>query len=160
MDPSMDDQDLLNPRLDDLLRPVFVVEPPARVQQNILSAVLMAVEPTVVVASAAPWRSEPRPIAVPIPGQTISPVAYLLLGAVLLAYAGLVSWIHGAMGGPDWFSTMVHQLLVAGGLLVGQSLSAEPLAVAGMLVQMAPWLLLLPLAWLLWDRDRASAGAS
>ncbi len=159
MDVSLDDQDARNPRLDDLLRPVFVVEPPPGIQRSILAAVLMAVEPTVAAPSAATQRSAPRPIAVPISSRTISPVAYLLLGAVLLAYAGLVSWLHGVMGGPDWVSTMIRQLLVAVDLLAGQSLSTEPLALAGLLIQVAPWLLLLPLAWLLWDRDRASAGA-
>jgi hypothetical protein len=159
MDPSMIDQDLLNSRLDELLRPAFVVEPPSAVQQSILAAVLLAAESPVTVPVATRQASQSYPSVAPLPARTVSPLAYLLLAAVLLAYAGLLSWIHGFIGGTDWVNTMVRQVLVAADLVAGQPLSTEPFALAGLLLQAAPWLLLLPLAWLLWDRDHASAGA-
>jgi hypothetical protein len=159
MDMPMDDQNLREPHLDALLRPALLIEPPAAVQQSILAAVLRAAQSPLVVPLATIPANAARSIASPVPARTISPLAYLLLGAVLLAYAGLLSWIHGFVGGTDWISPMVRQLLVVLDLLGGQSLSAEPLALAGLLIQVAPWLLLLPLAWLLWDRDRTSVRA-
>ena len=156
MDTTMDDQELHDPGLDALLRPVFVVEPPAAVQQRILAAVLLAADPSAVPVHA----SQSQPGVIPVVARTVSPLAYVLLGAALLAYAGLVSWVQGVIGDAGWLSTLFRQLLVAADLLAGQNLSAEPFALAGLLIQTAPWLLLLPLAWLLWERDRSAPKAS
>jgi hypothetical protein len=142
---DLTDAQLRDPVLDDLLRPALLVEPSAAVQRSILAAVLK---------SAAPI-----PAAVPIAARPISPMAYLMLAAVLLAYAGIVSWVHGMLGGAAWLTTLVRQLAVAADVLVGQPLGAEPLTLAWTLVQAAPWLLLLPLALFLWDRDRGAARA-
>jgi hypothetical protein len=146
MDDLMDEQ-LHNPVLDDLLRPALLVEPTARVQQAILAAVLRAAEPT------------PVPLALPVAARSISPLSYLLLGAVLLAYAGILSWFQGVIGETGWLTTLFWQLTLVLDLVVGQTLAAEPLTLAWTLVQAAPWLLLLPLAWFLWDRDRAAIRA-
>jgi hypothetical protein len=158
MDRSMDEQDLHDPHLDALLRPVLLVEPPPAVQQRILATVLRATAAPVAVPIATNQANATQP-NVAAPDRTVSLLTYLLLGAVLVAYAALLPWIQSAMGGIDWVSTMVRQLLVAVDLLVGQPLPTEPLALAGVLVKVAPWLLLAPLAWLLWDRDRTSAEA-
>jgi hypothetical protein len=85
----------------------------------------------------------------------MSAAAYLLLGAALLAYVGLVSWLQGALGATDWLAPMVRQLLATFAFVVGQPLSGDPVALISALLQAAPWLALLPLALLLWERDRA-----
>ena len=55
---------------------------------------------------------------------------------------------------------MMNQLLAVSELVVGRPDTAEPLALAWLLLQHAPWLALLPLGWLLWERDRAAASAA
>ena len=146
MDDLMDEA-LRDPVLDDLLRPALLVEPPARVQQAILAAVLRAAPPT------------PPPLVLAAATRSISPMSYLLLGAVLLAYAGVLSWLQSVIGETGWLTTLFWQLTLVFDLVVGQTLAAEPLTLAWTLVQAAPWLLLLPLAWFLWDRDRAAIKA-
>jgi hypothetical protein len=144
---ELTDERLREPRLAARLRPALLVEPPVHVQRAILAAVLLAA------------RQRPAVLPLPVPARTISPLAYLLLGAVLLAYAGVVSWLNGLVGSTGWLTTLLRQLAVAADVLIGQPLSAEPITLAWMLVQAAPWLLLLPLGWFLWERDRSAAGA-
>jgi len=159
MDERIDESELRDSRLDALLRSALVVEPPPEVQRTILAAVLQAAELPAAMPVAARQVAEGRPPAPAAAVSTISPLAYLLLGAVLLAYVGLVSWLQGALGDAGWLSTLARQLAVAADLLIGQPLAREPGAIVILVLQAAPWLLLLPLAWLLWERDRASASA-
>lgn len=145
----MDERSPSERRLDDLLRPVLVVDPPPVEQQSILAAVLAAAP----VPTAAARRTV---IAAPAASaRTVSPAAYLLLGAALLAYVGLISWFQGIVGGADWLTTMTRQVLAAVDLVTGQPVSADPLALVANVFQFAPWLALLPVAFLLWERDRA-----
>jgi hypothetical protein len=148
----MDAQPAWERELDALVRPAFVVEPPADLQQSILAAVLQA---TVEV---------PRPVVLPVmpvaasaEGRPVSLVAYLLLAAVLIAYAAILPWLHSFVGGGSWVPTLVSQLVTASDLIFGRLPTGEPLELIWLVLQRAPWLALLPLAWLLWERDRASA---
>jgi hypothetical protein len=159
MDTSLGDQELRDPALDALLRPVLVCEPAAAVQQQILAAVLLAATQVPGAQRAAFQQSEPQPASPLTPARTISAVTYLVLGAVLLAYFGLVAWIQGAIGGVDWLQVMGRQLFMAADLVFGPSLLTEPFAATSLLVQLAPWMLLLPLAWLLWQRYHAAPEA-
>lgn len=138
--------------LDALVRPSFMIDPPADVQRSILAAVLQAASPAQVPAVAAPI---PAAVARPIPLT-----AYLLLAAVLVAYVAALSWLQSLLGGAGWLSTLLNQLLAVSELVVGRPTSVEPQALFQLLVQHAPWLALLPLAWLLWERDRAAARAA
>jgi hypothetical protein len=143
--------------LDALVRPSLLVDPPAHVQASILAAVLQVTAP-------APWPI-PVPVAsTPIPAATdarpIPLAAYLLLAAVLVAYVAALSWLEGLFGGSGWLPTLLNQLLAASELVFGRLPSNDPSAMLWLLVQRAPWLALLPLAWLLWERDRAAAPAA
>jgi hypothetical protein len=141
--------------LDTLVRSSLVVDPPSDVQRSILAAVLQA---TAVPAQATALPV--GPIAAPAVGRPIPLLAYLLLAAVLVAYAAALSWVQGLLGGGGWLSTLVAQLLTALDLVVGPTATGEPLALVWLLFQRAPWIALLPLAWLLWERDRAAQTAS
>ena len=77
-------------------------------------------------------------------------------GRVLVAYAASVSWFQAPSGMVTWVSILSQQLLAATEQTVGRG-AAAPLTLAWQLFMQAPWLALLPLGWLLWDRDRASA---
>jgi len=136
--------------LDALVRPSLVMDPPADVQQAILAAVLQAAAPV-----RTPIAATPVPAARPIPLA-----AYLLLAAVLVAYVAAVSWFQGLVGGTGWLPVLMNQLVAVSDLVVGRPETAEPLALAWLLLQRAPWLALLPLGWLLWERDRAAASAA
>ena len=139
--------------LDALVRTSLVIDPPADVQRSILAAVLQAAAPVraAAVATSIPETVGARPIPL---------AAYLLLAAVLVAYVATLSWLQGLFGGAGWLPTLVTQLLAVSELVVGRLPSDEPLALISVLVQHAPWLALLPLAWLLWERDRAGARAA
>jgi hypothetical protein len=151
----MDERTPAERRLDALIRPALVVDPPAEVQQSILATVL-AVAPALIVASASVAALRPRPVAVPAAaGRPVSLVAYLLLGAALLAYVGVVSWLQGVVGGSDWLGTMARQVLAAVDLALGGAVSTDPLTLLSTLWQAAPWLAVLPVAVYLWERDRA-----
>ena len=137
--------------VDRVLRSALVVEPSPNVQRNILAAVLRASRPAVLPIV--------QPAASSAPARTISPLAYVLLAAVLLAYAGALSWVEGYAGDSTlWLDTLVRQIVVTASL-VGASWSSEPLALAQTVLEAAPWIVLLPVAWLLWVRDRATAEA-
>ena len=133
--------------LDDLVRPSLLMAPPTDVQHAILAAVLLA--------------ASPQPVAIPIPAaESARPVpltAYVLLAGVLVAYVAGVSWLEDAFGNVTWVSILFQQLLAATEQTVGRPAAAEPLTLAWQLFLRAPWIALLPVGWLLWDHDRASA---
>jgi hypothetical protein len=133
--------------LDDLVRSSLVMAPPAQVQQSILAAVLLAAAPQHVVM--------PIPIAEPV--RPVPLAAYVLLAVVLVAYVASVSWLEGLFGNVTWVSILFRQLLAATEQTVGRPAATEPFTLAWRLVLQAPWIALLPVGWLLWDRDRASA---
>jgi hypothetical protein len=147
--------------LDALVSPVLLTEPPAAVQQAIMAAVLAAAAP-VPAAAAAPAMPAyaPAQVAQPAPARPLPMAAYVLVAAVLFAYFAAMSWVHGAFGGGAWLATLFSQLLAVTELVVGRPSVNEPLSLAWLLLQRAPWLLLLPIGWLLWERDRASAGVA
>jgi hypothetical protein len=156
-----DDRPAWERDLDALVRPSLVTDPPPAVQQAILAAVLQAAAPAPV----------PTPVLTPLPVLTppvpdaagarpIPLAAYLLLAAVLVAYVAAVSWLQGLVGGTGWLPAMLNQLLTVSELVVGRPETTEPMALAWLLLQRAPWLALLPLGWLLWERDRAAASAA
>lgn len=163
--------------LDALVRPTLVAEPPVDVQSAILAAVLQAtagpVLPLPAPAYQLPMPGLPMP-GLPMPGVPtsempvpagsslsgpVSLAAYLLLAAVLVAYAATLSWLSAAVGDGGWLSTLATQLLAVSNVVVGRPMVNEPLELLWQLLQQAPWLLLLPLAWPLWERDRASSSA-
>jgi hypothetical protein len=136
--------------LDMLVRPTLVTEPPPDVQQSILAAVLLATAPQpVAIPGAMPAAAEP-PRPVPL-------AAYVLLAAVLVAYVAGVSWLEGVFGNVTWVSIMVQQLVAVTEHAIGRPSTNEPMALVWNLFLRAPWIALLPVAWLLWDRDRTSA---
>ncbi len=136
--------------LDALVRPSLLIDPPADVQRSILAAVLQATAPaqTPIVAAPIPTAADARPIPL---------AAYLLLAAVLVGYVATLSWLQGLFGETGWLPTLVAQLLAVSELVVGRLPIGEPGALIWLLFQRAPWLALLPLGWLLWERDRAAA---
>ena len=152
-----DDRPAWERDLDALVRPSLVVDPPADVQRAILAAVLQAAAP-----AQLPMRAPA--VATPIPAaagaRPIPLAAYLLLAAVFVAYVAALSWLQGLVGGAGWLPTLMSQLLAVSELVVGRLPSGEPVALIWLLFQRAPWLALLPLGWLLWERDRAAARAA
>jgi hypothetical protein len=147
--------------LDRLARPALMVAPPPDAQQAILAAVLQAAaeQPRPVLVAAAPAFRPTVPVTpIPVPPERpISLTAYLLLAGVVVAYLAALSWVQGMVGGGGWLSTLAAQLLAAYDAIVGPLSLTEPLTLTWTLLQRAPWIALLPLAWLLWERDRASA---
>lgn len=147
----MDDRPGWERELDALVRPSLVVDPPADVQRGILAAVLQA--------TAAPARA-PSVMAASASAGPVPFAAYVLLAAVLVAYVAALSWLQSLVGGASWLPTLVTQLLAVSELIVGRPAIGEPLSLAWQLLQHAPWIALLPLGWLLWERDRAAARAA
>jgi hypothetical protein len=145
--------------LDRLAQPAFLMAPPVDVQQAILAAVLQAaveIPRPVLVAAAAPQPSVAVASESDAAERPISLTAYLLLAGVVVAYLAVLSWAQGMFGG-GWLPTLAAQLLAASDAIVGPLPVSEPLTLTWALFQRAPWIALLPLAWLLWERDRASA---
>ena len=149
----LDEQPAWERDLDALVRPSLVVDPPADVQRSILAAVLQATAPAQAPVTAAPIPATAGARPIPL-------AAYLLLAAVLVAYVAAVSWLQGFFGGAGWLPTLVAQLLAVSELVVGRLPSDEPLTLIWLLFQRVPWLALLPLGWLLWERDRAASRAA
>jgi hypothetical protein len=144
--------------LDRLAQPAFLLAPPPDAQQAILAAVLQAaVEmPRPVLVAAATPQPAVAVASAPDPAERpISLTAYLLLAGVVVAYLAALSWAQGMLGG-GWLPTLAAQLLAASDAIIGPLPVSEPLTLTWALFQRAPWIALLPLAWLLWERDRAS----
>lgn len=157
--------------LDALVRPALVLDPPPDVQQSILAAALQAtahapalhpsLAPPIPNSAPIPTWAQPIPASEPASDRPLPITAYLLLAAVLVAYIAAVSWLNGLFGGgAGWLSTLLTQLLAVSDLVVGRPETREPLALVWQLFQRAPWLALLPLGWLLWERDRAATRAA
>ena len=138
--------------LDALVRPTFLVEPPADMQRSVLAAVLLAVTP------------QPAPVRVAVTaepaGRPIPLAAYVLLAGVLVMYVAGLSWLQGMFGNVTWVAILGQQLLAVAEQVFGRPSTAEPLALVWQLILRAPWLILLPVGWLLWDRDRTVAPAA
>jgi hypothetical protein len=135
--------------LDALLRPAFIVAPPPEAQQAILAAVLQA-------AAVSP-ALQPQPARSDTASHPVPLIAYVLLAAVLVAYAAALSWAQTMFDAGGWISTLTAQILAASESVVGPLPVSDPLALTWIVLQRAPWLALLPLAWLLWEHDRASS---
>ena len=56
--------------------------------------------------------------------------------------------------------TLVQQVLVGLELVFGRHTTNEPLALIWQVFLRAPWLALIPVAWLLWERDRSTSTAA
>jgi hypothetical protein len=143
--------------LDALVRPSLVLDPPPDVQQAILAAVMHAAAPAPVPTPVLTPMPAPAP---PFSGAAARPIplaAYFLLAAVLVAYVATLSWLQSMVGGGGWLPVLMSQLLAVSERVVGRPETTEPLALLWLLLQYAPWLALLPLGWLLWERDRAAA---
>ena len=136
--------------LDHMVRPALVTEPSRDVQASILAAVLLATAP----------QPSAVPVAVPVSTESARPIplmAYVLLAGVLVAYVAAVSWLEGFFGNVTWVSILVQQLVAVTEQTFGRPSAAEPMTLVWELFMRAPWVALLPVAWLLWDRDRSSA---
>lgn len=135
--------------LDALVGPSLVVEPPADVQRSILAAVLLAASP------------QPAPVPIPVISEpnvrSLPLAAYVLLAGILVMYIAGLSWFQGAFGNVTWVAILGQQLLAGTEQVVGRPPATEPLALVWQLFARAPWLILLPVGWLLWDRDRVTA---
>lgn len=138
--------------VDALARQSLLVDPPADVQRSILAAVLQAA------ATHVPIVATPIPSAAG--ARSIPLAAYLLLAAVLVAYVAALSWLQGLFGSAGWVPALFTQILAVSDRLVGPLPTGEPLSLIWLLFQRAPWIALLPLGWLLWERDRAGARAA
>lgn len=153
------------PDLDSLLAPALLAAPPADVQRAILAAALAAAPPP-----GLPAREAAPAVAGAVAAPAARPLplaAYVLVAAVLVAYVAALSWLQGALGGGGWLATLIAQVVTASELLAGRSVVGEPLALVGqplalgwLALQRAPWLVLLPLAWFLWQRDRSALRAT
>jgi hypothetical protein len=137
--------------LDALLRPSFIVAPPPDAQQAILAAVLQAAAQTPISMPAA------QPASAETIGRPVPLVAYVLLAAVLVAYAAALSWAQSIVDAGTWLPTLTAQIVAASESVLGPLPLNEPLTLTWIVLQRAPWLALLPLAVLLWERDRASS---
>jgi hypothetical protein len=146
----MDDLARRDARLDDLLRPALLVEPPPEVQQALLAAVL-SVAPAPVPAA--------RPSMITRPAHSVTLLTYALLAAATLAYVGLLTWFQGLFEGSSWIVALARSLVSTADLYFGQPLASDPLGLVAAALKVAPWLVLLPIALLLWQRDRAAAQA-
>lgn len=145
----MDEHQPWERELDALVRPALLIEPPPAVQHSILAAVLQATA-----HAPAPVTAVVAPVARGVPLA-----AYVLLAAALLAYLAAMSALEGLLGNGTWITPLASQLLAAAELLFGRPAAGDPFSLLWLALQAAPWLLLLPVAWLLWERDRAPAPA-
>ena len=152
--PFANDRDAVERRLDDLVRPSLVVEPPPLVRADLLTTVLRAAD----VIDFAPPFGRTVPAAPPAPGTGLSPLAYAAVAAVIAAYLALIGVLGGMLAEWDWLPILFQQLATAAGVLAGSSGDGLLGTLLPRLFEQAPWLTLVPLFWLLWERDRAALG--
>ena len=141
-------------RLDDLVRPSLVVEPPPRAQYELLATVLRAAD----VIDFAPPIHRALPAAPPVLGAGLSPLAYAAVAAVIAAYLALLGLFGGFVADWAWLPVLLQQLGTAASFVTGPSADGLLGVLVPQLAEQAPWLALLPLLWFLWDRDRAVLG--
>lgn len=147
----MNDWDALERRLDDLVRPSLVVEPPPRVREDLLATVLRAAD----VIDFAPSVDRAVVDVPPALGASLSPLAYAAVAAVVAAYLALVGVIGGLLADGGWLAILLEQLGTAATFVTGASADGLLGSLVLRLAEQAPWLALLPVLWFLWDRDRA-----
>ncbi len=144
--------DAIERRLDDLVRPSVVVDPPPVVQADLLAAVLLAAD--AIYATPIVSRVAERPIvAAP---AALSPLVYVLVAALVGTYLAVVGTVGPLFGAGEWLPVLLAQLQTAASLLAGSSGDGLPGVLGQPLAELAPWLALAPLLWYLWDRDRAA----
>ncbi|MDP8923898.1 MAG: hypothetical protein M3O34_13580 [Chloroflexota bacterium] len=147
----MNDWDALERRLDDLVRPRLVVEPPPRVREDLLATVLRAAD---VIDFAPPVDGAVVNIP-PALGAGLSPLAYAAVAAIIAAYLAFVGMIGGVLTDGGWLAILLEQLGRAAAFVTGASADGLLGTLALRLAEQAPWLALLPVLWFLWERDRA-----
>jgi hypothetical protein len=152
--PSPNDRDTLERRLDELVRPSLVLEPPPAVRADLLASVLRAADALQVAPSVATTAVGTAPTL----GPGLSPLTYAAVAAVIAAYLALVGVLGSVVAEWEWLPILVRELATAVGILTGPSGAGLLETVLPGLVEQAPWLVLLPLLPLLWERDRAALG--
>ena len=150
-DSVANDWHSLECRLDDLVRPSLVVEPPARVRADLLATVLRAAD----VIDSVPTVQQPVLAAAPPLGAGLSPLAYAAVAAIIAAYLTLVGPVGGSLAEWQWLPVLVQQLGSAAGFVAGMSGEGFAGTLLPGVLERAPWLALVPLLWFLWDRDRS-----
>ena len=150
----MNYRDTLEHRLDDLVRPSLVVEPPPRVRADLLATVLRAAD----VIDFAPTVGRTVVADPPVQGTALSPLAYAAVAALIGAYLALVGFVGGFVAHWDWLPILVQQLGTAASFVAGSSGDGLLGVLVPRLADQAPWLALLPVLWLLWQRDRSALG--
>ena len=151
--PYQRDWETLERRLDDLVRPSLVVEPPPRLRDDLLATVLRAAD---VIDFAPPMgRAVTAPTA---PGAGLSPLAYAAVAALIAAYLALVGVIGGLVAEWEWLPILIQQLATAASLVTGPGGDGLLGVLLTRLAEGAPWLALLPVLWFLWERDRSVLG--
>lgn len=148
-----DDWDALEHRLDDLVRPSLVVEPPPRFRADLLATVLRAAD----VTDFAP-AADRAVAAPPALGTGLSPLTYAAVAALVAAYLALVGVIGGFVAEWEWLPVLVEQLGTAAGVVGGPSGDGLLGVLLPRLAEQAPWLALVPVLWFLWERDRSALG--
>ena len=141
-----------DPALDALLRPRLVVDPPADVQARLLAAVLDAAGAATLaqnVTPAVPPETTPRRT-----GRELTLLAYVVLALAIGLYAGLL----GGLGLGAAPLTLSPELGQAATILFGSPARWMLVELLQYAADHAVWLLLAPLAWYLWEGDRAAAG--
>ena len=152
--PHPDGWETLERRLDDLVRPSLLLEPPPAVRADLLATVLRAADAIDVAPRIGPAVATAPP-ARPI---GLSPLTYAAVAAVIAAYLALVGVLGGVLAEWEWLPILARQLGTAVAVFTGPSGDGLLGAVLPRLVEQAPWLALVPLLWLLWERDRAALG--
>lgn len=152
--PHPNDWDTLERRLDDLVRPSLVVEPPPRVGEDLLATVLRAAD----VIDFVPPVHRAVAAAPPALGAGLSPLAYAAVAALIAAYVAVVGVIGGFVAEWDWLPVLMQQLGTAVGVATGPGGDGLLEALLARLAEGAPWLALVPVLWFLWERDRSVLG--
>jgi hypothetical protein len=145
------DLDALERRIDALVRPTLVLDPPPRLQADLLASVLRAAD----TLYAAPPVQAAAAVARPA-GHAVSPLVYAVVAALVGAYLTVVGALGGALTDWSWLPVLVEQVRAAVALATGPSAGDTALRLLGAVFEQAPWLVLTPLLFLLWERDRAA----
>ncbi len=138
-------------RLDALVRPILLVEPPAEFRTSLLASVLRAADALDAERPALHVSAIPSVATSP----DLSAWAYPAVAALIATYLAVIGSLGGAAVRWDWLPVLIEQLQAAASIVGGGAPGGLIIVVLQGLAEQAPWVALLPLLWLLWERDRA-----
>ncbi len=127
--------------LDKLLRASLIVDPPMELRERLLAHVVDIPRAHVPASIASLAGGQIGPLQVP---------GYLLVALAIAVYSTVIGTI-----GSDWPMVAVAQVWLAARFVFDSPAGSVLGELASQLEGYALWLMLIPVAWLLWEGDQA-----